>query len=296
MPQAVTPVKGKLPRLTRACAPGYTEGSLGHLAVPARADEGPRSCPVGAGPAGRIHGGWQMSVTNPTRLERLLTWLGLWGALRTFVPLLLAQLVAIGLFESLLPSASRLFPRAPLNFLHFMAVGAGLLCGLLGHFAGEFWDRVLFEGGYGLRGRWRDATTRPLGILPPGGELNQARAQAAQTPSLKDAGEGIYWEAVKLARRQAERWERIEQPLLLSRIVRSLLCPILAVAGLAALAALAAAAGPREETPRLLAVAGSALLLGVLLLAPYTRFRLTHMLRLYQDVAAHQSRRKSDRR
>lgn len=237
-----------------------------------------------------------MSVTNPTRLERLLTWLGLWGALRTFVPLLLAQLVAIGLFESLLPSASRLFPRAPLNFLHFMAVGAGLFCGLLGHFAGEVWDRVVFEGGYGLRGRWLDAAGRPLGIFPPGGELKQARAQAAQTPALKDAGEGIYWEAVKLARRQAERWERIEQPLLLSRIVRSLLCPILAVAGLATFAALASAAGPREETPRLLAVAGSALLLGLLLLAPYARLRMTHMLRLYQDVAAHQSRRKSDRR
>jgi len=232
-----------------------------------------------------------MDVALTPRLERAVTRLGMWGAMRAAFPLTVALLGSVLLVESLAAPVARLLPHAPLNAVHAVAVGAGLLLGLLGHFFGEAWDRRLFEAAYGPEGRWRDTATRPLSLFPAGAPLRKLRSQAAHAMKTEE-GAAFYRQAVKLARRQVERWERIEHPLILSWTARGLLGPCLATAVAAALVAAAALVGALREIPPLLAIDLGSLLLGGLLLICYADQRMEHMLRLYQDVATHPAKKK----
>ena len=54
--------------------------------------------------------------------------------------------------------------------------------------------------------------------------------------------------------------------------------------------------GVAPEAPRFLATAGICVALAAVLLVPYSALRVEHMIRLYQDVANHASRKKSERR
>lgn len=245
-----------------------------------------------------FHCGWQMGLNLTTRAEKLLTWLGMWGAMRGFLALPAALIASVALVESLTPPLTRLLSAVPVSVIHVFAVGIGLLLGLLGYFAGEFWDRVVFEACYGPQGWWLDSAQRPLLIFPVGSALKRHRNQAVQAlPRKPDTGEGIYREAAKVARRQVERWERIEHPLILARFVRGFLWPCLFVACLACCAAaILPFVGAATEAPRLLAAGGGCLGLTLLLLVPYSHLRVEHMTRLYQDVAAHAGKRKPERR
>ena len=238
-----------------------------------------------------------MGLDLTTRIEKLLTWLGLWGAMRGFCPLAAAIALSVALLESLTPPVARLFPSVPANLIHVFAVGTGILLGLIGYFAGDSWD-LLFETLYGSKGKWREAEYRPFVVLPPGATLTRHRRQVPQTLSRKpDAGEDLYREAVKVARRQAERWERIERPLILSRCMRGCLWPSVFVAILGGgAAAVLPFLGVAPEAPRFLATAGICVALAAVLLVPYSALRVEHMIRLYQDVANHASRKKSERR
>jgi hypothetical protein len=230
-----------------------------------------------------------MAPDHTTSIESLLTRLGLWGAMRVFSAILAAVLGAILFLEFLVPSAARLFPEVRLNALHFFAVGIGLLLGLIGHFAADVWDRVVFEAAYGPRGRWIAASRPPLSGFPPGEALRLARSQAAQAlPRKPETDADIDREAVKVARRQAERWERIERPLILARVVRGLLWPGLIAAALALIAAaFTGSLHSAAEGLQLLLLSGGYLCLTLLLLIPYARLRVEYLLRLYQSVAAH---------
>jgi hypothetical protein len=233
-----------------------------------------------------------MDVALTTTVEKAVTRLGMWGAMRAAFPLTVALLGSVLLLESLTTPVSRLLPRAPLNAIHAVAIGAGLLLGLFGHFLGEFWDRRVFEATYGPQGRWRDAVSRPLSLFPAGAPLTKSRSQAAHAMKVEIL-DGFYRQAVKLARRQVERWEQVEHPLILSWSARGLLGPCLVAAVVAACAAGAAALlGVRSELPRLLAIGLGSLLLGALLLICYADHRMEHMLRLYQDVATHPAKKK----
>jgi hypothetical protein len=239
-----------------------------------------------------------MGLDLTTRVEKLLTWLGMLGAMQGFPALAAAVIGSVVLLESLTPPVAGLLPRAPVNAIHLFAVGIGLLLGLIGHFAGDFWDRVVFEAYYGPRGRWLDAAGRPLLVFPAGAALKRQRDQAAHAiPRQPEAEEGIYRQAAKVAQRQVERWERIEHPLILSRLVRGFLWPCLFVACLASsAAAVFPFFGAATEAPRLLAAGGGCLGLALLVLVPYSHLRVEHMIRLYQDVAAHAGKRKPERR
>ena len=245
-----------------------------------------------------FHCGWQMGLDLTTRTEKLLTRLGMWGAMQGFFSLAAALIGSVALLESLTPPVARLSSSVPGNVLHVFAVGIGLLLGLLGYFAGDFWDRVFFETYYGPQGKWRDVTRRPLLVFPAGSALKRHRSQAARALlRLPDTEAGIYREAVKAARRQVERWERIEHPLLLARFVRGFLWPCLFVAFLASCAAaICWLFGAATEAPRLLAAGGGCLVLALVLLVPYSHFRVEHMTRLYQDVSRHPGRKKLERR
>ena len=239
-----------------------------------------------------------MGLDLTTRAEKLLTWLGMWGAMQGFPALAAAIILSLAFLESLTSSVARLFSSVPVNLIHVSAVGIGLLLGLIGYFAGDFWDDVFFEACYGPRGRWLDAASRPLLVFPAGAPLRRSRHQAAQALALKaDTGKGVYRDAVKVARRQTERWERIEHPLILSGFLRGFLWPCLFVALLAVCAAgIFPFFGVATEAGRLLTVSGGCFVLALALLVPYSHLRIEHMVRLYQDVAKHAVKKKPERR
>jgi len=243
-----------------------------------------------------FHRGWQMGLDLTTKTEKLLTWLGMWGAMQGFCPLTAAIVVSVVLLESLTPPVARLFSSVPLNLIHVFAVGIGVLFGLIGYFAGDSWD-LLFEAFYGPKGKWLEATRRPLLVFPRGAALKRHRNQASQVLARKpDLDEGVYREAVKIARRQVERWEGIEHPLTLSRFMQGVLWPslfatILALSG----AAVFPLVGATAEAPRFLATAVGCLVVMLACLIPYSRLRVEHMNRLYQDVVGHFPKRKSER-
>lgn len=232
-----------------------------------------------------------------TKIERVLTWLEMWGAMRGFCPLAAAIVVSVALLESLTPPVARLFSGVPVNLIHVFAVGIGLLLGLIGHFAGDSWD-LLFEMFYGPKGKWLETSRKPLLVFPPGLPLTRHRNQAAQAlPRKSEAEDEVYREAVKVAKRQVERWEGIERPLILSRFVGSFLWPCLFAAILAACgAAIFPLFGAALEAPRFLATAAGSLVLALACLVPYSRLRAEHMIRLYRDVAGHPSKKKGERR
>jgi hypothetical protein len=237
-----------------------------------------------------------MGLDLTTKTEKLLTRLGMWGAMRGFCPLASALILSVALLESLTPPVIRFFSAVPVNLIHVFAVGIGLLLGLIGYFAGDSWD-LLFEMLYGPKGRWLEASHKPLLVFAPGSKLKRHRSQAAQVlPRKAETEDEVYREAVKIAKRQAERWSGIEHPLILSRFMRAFLWPctfpgILALCGAAIFPLFGAAA----EAPRLLAMAGACLFLTVACLVPYSRLRVDHMVRLYQDVAGHAPKKKPER-
>jgi hypothetical protein len=239
-----------------------------------------------------------MGQDRTTALERALGWLGLWGVLRSAAPAAAAVVAATVLLEILRPSAARLFPGVSSNVLHFLAVGIGLLLGLMGHFAADLWDRRVFRALYGPAGRWQDASAPPLIVFPPGAPLKRARAAAlAALPHKPGANADVEREAVKQARRQAERWERIERPLILARAVRGFLWPcVFAVAIAWGGAIVTAILGASDAAPALLIAGAGCLGLGLAVLVPYTHLRADHLTRLYTDIAAHAPKKKSDRR
>lgn len=173
--------------------------------------------------------------------------------------------------------------------------------GLIGHFVADFWDRVVFAHWYGPRGSWLEKARPPLFAFPPGAELNRLRGLAVRAlPKRPDSDDWIDREVMKIAQRQLERWERIEHPLILGRLVRGLLWPSLFAVVLAVVAAALAFALGTSAVGGWLLLAGAAYgILTLLVLVPYTRLRAEFLLRLYQDVAAHPAhpaKRKSETR
>jgi len=233
-----------------------------------------------------------------TKTEALLTRLRLWGALQGFPALMAAITGSVALLVSLTPLFARLFPSVAINVLYVVTVGLGVLLGLIGHVAGDLWDRVVFEVCYGPQGWWHDSVQRPLLVFPPGAALTRERAQATRVLSRTPQPQGeLYREAVKVAKRQLERWQRIVHPLVLSQFVRGFLWPCLFVSLLASCAAAVSPLFGTATVVRSFLLAGaSCLVLTLLLLIPYAHLRVEHMIRLYQDVAEHRRKRKPERR
>ena len=230
-----------------------------------------------------------MAPDTTMRVEKVLTWLEAWGALRFGGPLVVAVLSCVLFLELLTPFLARLLPGVAPNRLHFFVVGIGVLLGLIGHFVADFWDRVVFAGWYGPHGSWLDRAQPPLFVFPAGAELKRLRALAVHAlPKRLESDDRIDREIVKIAQRQIERWERIEHPLILGRLVRGLLWPSLFAAVLTLVAAaLAFSLGAAAVGPWLLAAGAAYVTLTLLVLVPFTRLRAGYLLRLYQDVAAH---------
>jgi len=234
-----------------------------------------------------------MGPERTTGLERLLTSLGLWGALRIGSALPIPLAASILLCLLLVPSVSQLVPVANSSVVFFFASCAGVLLGLISYYGAAFWDRALFDAWYGAQGSWSGSSSPVFGLLPSGVQLAEARTELLDSLDRKpDSLAALNDEAVKIARRQAERWAKIEHLLILANAARGLLWPCAFVACIGVITAAASAFLGSHEAARILSIGlASAALFGICLV-PYCRLRVAYLIRLYQDVAGHAPRKK----
>lgn len=220
---------------------------------------------------------------------------GLWKAINGYPALYVLILVTIALLELIAAEVVQLLPSLTASSLQVFIVIVGTLLGLTGYFAGDFWDSRFFDPRYGLRGKWRHSHTRPLNVFPAGSDLNEYRDKAIQTLFGKEhSGEGIYREAKKVAKKQARKWEYIEQPLILSKFVRSFIWPCFLIS----ISVLAAAGGSflydwGLNVTTLIGAGVISFCFGLLLFIPYFQLRVEHMIRLYEYVPEYISKKKA---
>jgi hypothetical protein len=223
-------------------------------------------------------------------IEETLHRLGLWNSLRGIPGLVPIALLSIALTYFVLFELA-----VPALILPLAAAIIGVLLSLVGYYGGHFWDSSLFDPRYGLNGRWINRETRPYHLFPPGAELERCRQLAVKALFPGDhSGQGVYREAESRAKRAPSQWSKIEQPLILSKFIRSLLWPF------ALLAAVLIVFGLwdlfrdfRNAHLRGLAAGLLTALFVVLLFVPYFNLRVEHMIRLYQWAAKSHSGKSS---
>jgi len=178
------------------------------------------------------------------------------------------------------------FPAIPLLQFTLIAVVVGTVLALIGYYLGNFWDAKVFDPLYGPSGRWIGRTTRPLGLFPAGDDLQRVRLSAAAKLNPNEPqGKGVYRAAGELARTNKKKWEQIEQPLILSKFLRTLIWP----AGIASLSLLGlnvwyASVGSTNSTSSIAWCVGFGIL-WLLLFVPYINLRVEHMQRLYEHAS-----------
>lgn len=232
---------------------------------------------------------------DASKLEATLTSLGLWKAIKGYPALLVLIIVSVALLELIAPQALLLLPSLSASTLHLLVVIIGTLLGLIGYFAGDFWDSRFFDPRYGIRGKWLRSHTRPFDVFPAGSDLKRYRDKAVQTLLGKEhSGEGIYREAKKVATKQPKKWEYIEQPLILSKFVRGFIWPCFLISVSSILVAIGSIIFGRALNIAVFIVAGViALGFGVLLFIPYFQLRVEHMIRLYEYVHEYVSKKQA---
>lgn len=232
---------------------------------------------------------------DASKLKATLTSLGLWKAINGIPTLLILIIVSVALLELIAPQALLLLPSLSTSTLHLFIVIIGVLLGLTGYFAGDFWDSRFFDPRYGIRGKWLRSHTRPFDVFPAGSDLKQYRDKAIQALFGKEhGGEGIYREAKKVAKGQVNKWEYIEQPLILSKFVRGFIWPCFLFAVSSVLVAIGAIIFGWALSIAVFIVAGAiAFCLGVLLFIPYFHLRVEHMILLYEYVHEHVSNKQA---
>jgi hypothetical protein len=215
--------------------------------------------------------------------------LGLRRAVADLPGLLAIVVVVFVLLEALartFGTAGLELPEASLNVL---LVVLALLLGLTGYYAGNFWDDRVFDPLYGPGGRWIYRTRRPLGVFIAGEDLQGARDAACRRLLPRDpACKGLYRAAqdALVPTPNAELRRVVQGPLILSKMVRSFLWPLLATAVLCAIWGGAHLATARPASGARLGVAAAGLvLLGTVLLIPYLNLRVEHLIRLYRATA-----------
>lgn len=219
---------------------------------------------------------------NYPNVEVVLNRMGLWKAVRGIPGMVAIVLIFVALAHVALSSVPA-FSALSLTQFNLSAVAIGTVLALIGYFLGNFWDAVVFDPLYGPSGRWVGRSTRPLGLFPAGDDLQRVRqSAAAKLVPNEPQGKGVYRAALELARKSKAQWERIEQPLILSKFLRALIWP----AGIASLALLGHSAwstnfGDEGGTSSMVLGLGSGLVC-LLLFVPYINLRVEHMQRLYE--------------
>lgn len=159
------------------------------------------------------------------------------------------------------------------------------------YFLGSIWDRFVFDPLYtvnearGFDGRWLKRNQQPFfGLLPAGDDLNRQRKNATQSLQMT-TGDGVYLEATRLIE-NLEQWKGIRHLLVLSKLSRSLILPLLLLG--VGMVAQTVYLYINKGSLDLLALVGGvvALTLGLALFLPYLDLRVKHLIKVYQTAAA----------
>ncbi|MCG8347064.1 MAG: hypothetical protein MI924_04715 [Chloroflexales bacterium] len=171
------------------------------------------------------------------------------------------------------------------------------LVGTILYSVGDFWDETFFDKLYSVRypgakekeyetilkGKWLDSVKRPLGIYPAGVPLRDARCLFVKSEKILSEKNG--YGSYRIAKRKLEKaglWNNVEAPILISKFMRSFIWPFILIAGgsgcfyLWNLISNGALMHP--------SILGFLLSLGIALLStvPYCRFRVEHLLKMYE--------------
>jgi hypothetical protein len=228
------------------------------------------------------------------KIERTLDRLGLWKAISGVPGLIAIVLLSVTLTLFALSSLPTRMP-VPAHVMYLSGVVLGVLFAVVGYYLGNFWDSVVFDPLYGRDGRWIARETRPLHLCPAGADLRRYR-QSAMTALFPagHSGEGVYREAESRAWRKRVQWARIEQPLVLSKFLRSLIWPFVGLTCALLVSGLwTFLSSPQRGSLTLLLLSFTTALITALLFVPYMNFRVEHMIRLYESVANEPGGRRS---
>lgn len=221
---------------------------------------------------------------NYLKIEDTLNRLGLWKAARGTPALAGVVVVFVTVSYFALRTVADFSVAGP--ELYLITVVAGTVLAMIGYYAGDFWDGMVFDRLYSPSGRWINRDTRPFHVFPAGDDLRRARANAVAKflPGSPDGG-GVYRKAKDAVQRSKAKWEVVEQPLILSKFLRAFIWP----AGLASLALVSF--GIRQKIlndERANSSLGLGALTGAiffLTFVPYLSLRVEHMLRLYESAS-----------
>lgn len=212
-------------------------------------------------------------------IEKMLDRLGLWNSLRGIPGLVAIAVPSIALTYFALSELA-----VPALIRSLLSAILGVPLSLIGYYAGNFWDSSMFDPRYGPSGRWIGRENRPYHLFPAGAGLQRCRQQAAEALfPLDHSSKGVYREAELRAKRTSSLWPKIEQPLILSKFIRSLLWPCVLLAALLIIFGLwILVSDVRNPHLGVLAAGLITALFAVLLFVPYFNLRVEHMMRLYQ--------------
>lgn len=224
------------------------------------------------------------------KLVNVLKSLGLWKAIKGFPSLIIPVVLSAAILEMLVTRFDLLAGGSPFA-IHLSIILVSVLLGLIGYFAGDFWDSTFFGPRYsiseGTPGKWLEREKRPFHIFPAGADLKRARTKAIEAGLSEDKeGTGVYRRSKTFISNLKVKWEWIEQPLILSKFVRTFIWPaflicLVCIIGLIAVSLF----GLAGNISMFLVIGAFALVLALLLFIPYTHLRIEHMIRLYELAA-----------
>lgn len=213
------------------------------------------------------------------------------------VPSLIVPIWAV--YAGLEPISEMIEGQVPEITIETFQILTATLVGTILYSIGDFWDGMFFDKLYSVRypnaekhdyttkhvGKWLQREDRPLGVYPAGVQLKDARAKFVESDESLLANDGFgSYRVAKRKLKETDLWEQVEAPILISKFIRSFIWPFVLIAfcsGLFYLWSLTSASVLMHPS-----IFGFffGVCIAVLATIPYCRFRVEHMLSLYEKA------------
>ena len=216
--------------------------------------------------------------------EKTLRFLGILRALKGFSGQFAVAVFSIALVEAVYLSLGTSTGSIAGLYQQVIVVVIGALVGVIAYTAGNFWDRVVFERLYGLKGTRQDKLASTF--FPSGKDLKRTRKKAIETVQSADSdGVGIYRDCEDIVKEDEGQWKTVEEPIVLSKIARAFIWPsVLAIFGCGFAYLVGPTLGWQVKAASLLFIAVGSACFAIILFIPYLEYRVEHMIRLYRTA------------
>jgi hypothetical protein len=212
------------------------------------------------------------------------------------VPSLIVPIWAV--YAGLEPISEMIEGQVPEITIETFQILTATLVGTILYSIGDFWDEMFFDKLYSVRypnaekhdyktqheGKWLRREDRPLGVYPAGVQLRDARKKFIESDeSLSKDGFGIY-RAAKRKLQEADLWEHVEAPILISKFIRSFIWPFVLIAICSGSFYLWSLITTSDLMHPSIFGFFFGMCIALLATVPYCRFRVEHMLSLYEKA------------